>query len=205
MRMKRFGAVLLAAGLSSRFARGDKLLQSYRGHPLLHWALTNLERAHLAECVVVVGPENDEKRTLVARLPFALATNLNPAAGMGSSIAIGVAALTTALDGIFICLGDMPDVEPATFVQLVESFAIAEGAAIVAPVYRGRRGHPVLFAPAYREALCALTGDQGARAVVDSASTLVTIEVDTPGVLRDIDTVADMAELGAPEAPPASA
>ncbi|MBI2803047.1 MAG: nucleotidyltransferase family protein [Gammaproteobacteria bacterium] len=197
MRLKRFGAVLLAAGLSSRFTRGDKLLQPYRGQPLLYWALTNLERAHLAECVVVVGCVDDEKRALVARHPFALTANPNPAAGMGSSIAAGVAALTTALDGIFICLGDMPDVEPATFEQLATSFAIADGTAIIAPVYRGRRGHPVLFAPAYREALCALTGDQGARAVVESASTLVTIEVETPGVLLDIDTVADMMELDA--------
>ena len=60
-------------------------------------------------------------------------------------------------------------------------------------MHRGERGHPVGFAARYRAALMALSGDEGARSVVAAnAADVMTIEVDDPGVVRDVDRPADL-------------
>ncbi|MGH8801590.1 MAG: NTP transferase domain-containing protein, partial [Casimicrobiaceae bacterium] len=66
--------------------------------------------------------------------------------------------------------------------------AIANGAAMAAPVHEGRRGHPVGFARRYRDALRGLTGDEGARGIIGTGlEFLARITVDDPGILRDVD------------------
>ena len=110
--------------------------------------------------------------------------------GMGASLAFGVAA-TPASDGWLVALADMPWVRPST-ASLVAK-ALAAGSTLVVPVYRGRRGHPVGFARAHLAALLALDGDHGARPIVDAAGAAVTqLDVDDPGILRDVDVAADL-------------
>ena len=112
--------------------------------------------------------------------------------GLGASIAAGVAASADA-EGWIVALGDMPFVEAATIAAVYRR--IADGAPIAAPVLRasGQRGHPVGFARALRAELAAIDGDEGARAVIARhRATIVSIEVDDPGIVRDIDTPSDL-------------
>ncbi len=110
--------------------------------------------------------------------------------GMGASLACGVQAAAAA-DGWIIALADMPWVATATIASVRD--AIAGGALLAAPFHDGRRGHPVGFGRACYRELAALTGDEGARAVVmRHARELQRIDVDDPGVLRDVDTPADL-------------
>lgn len=109
--------------------------------------------------------------------------------GMGASIAHGVETARSA-DGWVIALGDMPRIRPDT-IKRVEQ-ALNEGAAIVAPAYRGERGHPVGFSAQFRNELTALTGDSGARAVLERHQDKIRlIDCDDPGVLFDIDRKTD--------------
>jgi molybdenum cofactor cytidylyltransferase len=85
----------------------------------------------------------------------------------------------------------MPWIAPETIAAVARS--LEAGASIVAPSYRGQRGHPVAFGAGYRAALLALDGDRGARELVqDAKSSLELVEVDDPGVLRDVDAPADL-------------
>jgi molybdenum cofactor cytidylyltransferase len=85
----------------------------------------------------------------------------------------------------------MPFILPATIGKIAAS--LAEGAAIVAPAYRGERGHPVGLSARFRAQLQALRGDEGARSVLrENAGLIKLIEVDDPGVCRDIDTPDDL-------------
>jgi molybdenum cofactor cytidylyltransferase len=60
-------------------------------------------------------------------------------------------------------------------------------------VHDGQRGHPVGFSAACYAMLAALTGDKGSKAVVAAhADSLARIEVDDAGILRDVDTLADL-------------
>jgi molybdenum cofactor cytidylyltransferase len=110
--------------------------------------------------------------------------------GMGASLAAGIAA-ADGTDAYVVALADMPWVAPATIRAVVE--ALRGGASIAAPRYRGRRGHPVGFAAAHRAELVALTGDQGARAIVEAHASFVTfVDVDDAGVLADVDVPGDL-------------
>ena len=93
--------------------------------------------------------------------------------------------------GWLVALADMPWIAPATIARVAD--AVAGGAIIAAPFHRGERGHPVGFGKACYAALATLTGDEGAKAIVAAqGDRIARIDVDDPGILRDIDTRADI-------------
>ena len=190
----RFGIILLAAGLSSRFTRGDKLLHPWRGRPLLSWAVETLcalpLAVRIAVRIAVIGPAEDAKRRLLEAAGFACVINSQPVDGMGSSIAIGARALPDSLDGVFVVLGDMPAVHSEDVGRLIAAFENDPACTVVAPTYQDQRGHPVLFRALHLPALRVLSGDQGARTVLQAAAaTTRLVPVAHGGVLRDFDTV----------------
>ncbi|NRF88788.1 NTP transferase domain-containing protein, partial [Burkholderia gladioli] len=93
--------------------------------------------------------------------------------------------------GWLVALGDMPWVAPASIRAVARELASGRNT-IAAPHHQGRRGHPVAFAAVHRDALAALDGDTGARALL-LAHEVAEVEVDDPGVLRDVDTRDDLA------------
>jgi molybdenum cofactor cytidylyltransferase len=109
---------------------------------------------------------------------------------MGESLAHAVRATRDA-GGWVIALADMPFVRPETIRAV--AWRLAAGAPIVAPRYHGERGHPVGIAARYLAELEALAGDEGARAILKRDAALVEfVDCDDPGVLRDVDTPADL-------------
>jgi molybdenum cofactor cytidylyltransferase len=185
--------VLLAAGRSTRFGR-DKLLARMRdgdltGEPLGAVALRHL-RAAVPDVVAVVRPDDDALAAELGANGAHIVRCPNADEGMGASLACGVRACGNAI-GWVVALADMPWVRSQTIARVVS--ALGHGAPIAAPFYQGRRGHPVGFSRDYFETLAALTGDQGAKAiVVANADELVRIDTDDEGVLRDVDTVQDL-------------
>lgn len=115
--------------------------------------------------------------------------------GMGDSIAAAVRATPNA-DGWLVLPGDLPLVRPETLRAVAADLARH---AVVVPHYQGRRGHPVGFSAKCGEALSELSGEQGAAHVVQAQAALnrmAAIEVDDPGIVADIDTLADLVEAG---------
>jgi molybdenum cofactor cytidylyltransferase len=117
--------------------------------------------------------------------------------GLGGSLAAGVEAAADA-DGWIIGLGDMPFV-PAETIRAVRK-ALEGGATIAAPFDpTGRRGHPVGFSTAFRDALLALAGDAGARGILERNKEAVTrIPLDDARAFTDVDTRDDLMRLRAP-------
>ena len=115
----------------------------------------------------------------------------NAGDGMGASLAAAVSASGN-VDGWVIALADMPFIQPAT-IRAVAA-ALADGASIAAPVLAdGRRGHPVGFAAGWRDQLCALEGDSGARRLLaDNAERLEAIRTADAGCVIDVDLPADL-------------
>jgi molybdenum cofactor cytidylyltransferase len=181
--------ILLAAGTGGRFG-SNKLLHSLSdGIPLAVAALRNL-RQGVDEVLIVVRPDDAE----LIRILGPEGANIIPcgaaARGMGASLACGVRA-GHAADGWLVALGDMPDVPPTVVAQLADR--LRNGAAIVAPVCNGQRGHPVGFSREFFESLAQLDGDTGARQILEThAARLELIESDDTGILRDIDTPTDL-------------
>ena len=184
--------VLLAAGSGSRFG-GDKLLAALPdGVAVGVQSLRNL-RVAIADVVVVTRPEDDALRALLQAEGARIDVCPDAREGMGASLAHGIRASIDA-DAWVVALGDMPSIRVAT-IRAVAA-AVAAGAIIAAPVYRGERGHPVGFAGALRDALAALSGDAGARDILRAERSRMTlIDCDDPGVLADVDTHADLVRI----------
>lgn len=191
--------VLLAAGRGTRFdpsGATSKLLAAAdaTGTTIAQAAAQRL-RAALPRVVAVVRPAtSDTQRRLHALLRDSgcdLVLNPEADAGLGRSLAVGVAAATDA-PGWLIALADMPAIAPATISAVRD--ALRDGALTAAPVHGGRRGHPVGFAAALRADLCALDGDAGAQRVLIAHPPRL-VAVDDPGCLLDLDTPMDIARL----------
>lgn len=181
--------ILLAAGASRRFG-SDKLLHRLGGAtPVAAAALANL-RAAVPHVIAVVRPGAAMLENLLSEAGATVILCANADEGMGASLAAAVSA-SGAASGWVIALADMPYIRPQSIASVAAS--LASGAAIVAPAYRGERGHPVGLSARFRPQLLALRGDEGARALLkDNAGLIQLIEVDDPGVRRDIDTPADL-------------
>jgi len=193
----RVVGILLAAGRGSRFG-GDKLMAPLRaaahgvpaGTPLGVAAARNLVAA-LPDSVAVVRPGDEALSRLLVATGVRLVECASADDGMGTSLACGVVAAADA-DAWVVALADMPWIDPTTIVKVAD--ALRAGANITAPALRGQRGHPVGFARRHHAALAALTGDVGARGILQrNAAGLAIVDVDDPGILGDVDRPADLA------------
>jgi molybdenum cofactor cytidylyltransferase len=184
--------ILLAAGRGARFG-ADKRLQPLADGTPLALASARTLLSVLPSSLAVVDDPAGPLAHLLAEAGLRIVVNPSARTGMGGSIACGVAA-STAASGWVIALADMPFV-PAGIVHQVAR-RLAAGADLVAPAWRGRRGHPVGFAARHRPALRALSGDRGACDLLAAHRDSLEL-IDTPerGVLVDIDTPAALAAV----------
>jgi molybdenum cofactor cytidylyltransferase len=181
--------VLLAAGQGSRFGSHKLLHPLADGTPMALAALRHLAPG-VDSVIAVVRPEDSALIELLAQEQARILPCPNAAQGMGASLACGARAMPDA-DAWLIALADMPYVPTAVIAAL--GAELQAGAALVAPVYQGQRGHPVGFSRAFYPALAALSGDRGARQILDQhADQLRLIAVNEPGILRDIDMAGDL-------------
>ncbi len=187
--------LLLAAGHGRRFG-GDKLLQPLADGTPVAVAAARALKAACADSIAVLRPEQDALAALLEAEGLRVVRCAAARSGMGYSLAAGVAASRDAR-GWLVALADMPCIRVATLQAVAE--LIGGGAALAAPSYAGRRGHPVGFAARWRDALLALEGDEGARAILEQSRFLLhVLETDDPGVLQDVDSPADLAALRLP-------
>jgi molybdenum cofactor cytidylyltransferase len=184
--------IVLAAGFARRMGR-QKLLLDLRGKPVVRWSVEAI-LPHVGDTVVVTGQDDAAVRAALEGLPVRFAVNPRPQAGQGSSIAVGMAALKPWTAAVLIALGDQPRLPDGVIPALLQT-RDKTGKAIAAPVYRGTQGTPVLFAGEVFGELAALSGDAGARTVVQARPERVArVAVDAPMPL-DVDTPEDFARL----------
>jgi molybdenum cofactor cytidylyltransferase len=186
----RVAGVLLAAGTSSRFGAANKLLAEVDGTPMVRRAARTLSAASLSPRSVVVGHESDRVAAAVDGLGFAVVENGAYERGQSTSVAAGVRALGD-VDAAVFALGDMPSVAPESVAALVAAYRDGAGSALAAAC-DGERGNPVLFAREHFDALADVSGDVGGREILLSGPDSALVETGDPGVLRDVDTLADL-------------
>jgi len=181
---ERIAALILAAGLSTRFG-GDKLLHAHAGKPLAAHIADTLAAMPLTWRIAIVPPAPSPRRELFAEHRFELVTNPDPHHGMGASLALG-AQRATELDAeaLLVCLADMPNITAAHLMALL---AAGENSDAVATRFDDTRGPPVLFARRLFSDLAAVTGDHGAKHLLANAALVAA----PPGLARDFDTSAD--------------
>jgi len=177
--MGKPAVAVLAAGRGIRFG-GGKLEATCAGKPLGRWAIEAVEAAGLETGLIVTGPEEASFADGWTRL-----INPEPEAGLGSSLALAARLVSPDRDSLLVVLADMP---------LVTAGYLRELAARTAPAAtrypEGHAGVPALLDRGMIEKAARLTGDRGAGPLLETARLLDP----PPGMLRDVDTAADLAE-----------
>ena len=184
-------AILLAAGAGTRFG-GEKLLHPLEdGVAIAAHAARNLAAAGVTDIVAVLRPGDFPLSDILEQEGCYVTFCAEAARGMGHSLAHGVANAREA-NAWIVALADMPRVKPQTIIAIRD--ALEGGAAIAAPVCSGQRGHPVGFAGKFRDELLTLSGDAGARSVLERhASEITLVECDDAGIGFDVDRREDIA------------
>lgn len=190
----RVGAVVLAAGRSTRLKAGNKLMAEFGDRPIITRVVDAVLAAEVAEVRVVVAHERARVIAALAGRPVTFVA-APQGCGIGVSIAAGIRTLAAAaVEGALIVLGDMPFVEAGHIVRLLDAFTASAGQAICVPTHAGRRGNPWLWPRGCFPGLMRLAGDVGGRALLSSVACEVhEVTMDDDAVLRDIDTPADLA------------
>jgi molybdenum cofactor cytidylyltransferase len=185
----RIGAVLLAAGRSTRMGGANKLLSEIEGVPMAARVAQRLLASRARPIVAVLGNQADEVDAALGKLPVERVRNPDFADGLSTSLKRGVVALPADLAGALICLGDMPLISGRHIDRLITAFNPLEGRAIIVPTRRGKRGNPVLWSKRFFPAMAALAGDVGAKHLIGEHAELVAeVEMDDDAILVDIDT-----------------
>jgi molybdenum cofactor cytidylyltransferase len=204
----RIGALLLAAGQSRRMGSSNKLLAEIEGVPMVTRVARRLLASRARPIIAVLGSRADEIDAALGRLPVERVRNPDFADGLSTSLKRGLAALPEDLDGVLICLGDMPMISGRHLDRLADAFNPLEGRAIIVPTRDGKRGNPVLWATRFFAEMGQISGDVGARHLIGEHAELVAeVEMDDDAVLVDIDTPEALAALqakGGREAAPAA-
>lgn len=182
--------LLLAAGASSRMRGGDKLLETVAGEPLLRRSARTALASRADAVIAVTGANRSARDAALAGLPIRPCHNADWESGMGTSIAAGALALDSGTRGVLVMPADMPDLTAALLDRLIAALPGDAPRTILRPrAPSGEPGNPVLFGAAHIPALAALSGDEGARAVVArNRDDLSFVDAPDAAVLTDLDT-----------------
>ncbi len=191
----RTAALLLAAGKSSRMG-ANKMLAEIDGRPMVARTAQRLLSSRARPIIAVLGNMADEVDAALGKLPIERVNNPDFADGLSTSLKRGLAALPAAAESVLVCLGDMPLIAGRDLDRLIAAFNPLEGRAIIVPTRRGKRGNPILWSRQFFPEMMALSGDTGARKLIDEHADLVAeIEMDSDAIFIDIDTPQALAEL----------
>lgn len=194
-------AIILAAGSSSRMGAGrHKLLLPLAGRPVLVHVIDATLASQASPIIIVLGHQAKEVRAHLASYfehPNIIITeNPDYLQGMSTSMHMGLRTLmaneetssASMVDSALIMLGDQPLITPQMIDTLIATRRIM-GLRIVAPLYDGKRGNPVLFDASLFAELLTTTGDEGGRSVIERhRQELATVEVSDPMANYDVDT-----------------
>jgi CTP:molybdopterin cytidylyltransferase MocA len=189
----KLGAVILAAGAGSRLGGRAKALLRHGDETYLARIARIARLAGATDMVVVVGRPHAAAVGAIAReIGLDVVVNALPERGMASSVAIGFGAIREyRVDAAWLWPVDHPGVQLATLELLVGALGSHE---VAQPRFGERGGHPPLIARALWPKLAACGPlEDGARGVLRAAD-VTRIAVDDLGVVRDVDTPADLVE-----------
>tara|TARA_B100001123_G_C15157381_1_gene966034 strand:- start:241 stop:813 length:573 start_codon:yes stop_codon:yes gene_type:complete len=187
-------AILLAAGQSKRMKGNNKLTKEILGSPLIKHSVTNILASSVDELIVVLGYQNEIIQKLISnneKITFVFNENFEK--GMASSIKVGLNHLSENSEAFFICLGDMPLVNSYIYNLLIKCRKKKD---IIVPTYKNQQGNPVLFNKSMKEKILTITGDNGAKKILElNKDKTLNLEINDLGIIKGFNTEEDFSSL----------
>jgi molybdenum cofactor cytidylyltransferase len=193
--MANVGAVILAAGESSRLGRPKQLIE-FRGKTLVRRIVDAADEAGCSPIAVVIGSDGKKVAQELEQTSAAIAENEKWRNGIGTSIRAGMqrlGELRQDLDAVTLLVCDQPLVETELIKQVIARYG-ETGKTIIASSYSKTLGVPALFDRSHFEELLTLPDDSGAKSIILSKRARV-VEFPFPQGNIDIDTLADYERL----------
>lgn len=192
----KFGAVIAAAGLSSRMGAFKPLLP-LGGSTVIGRVIDALREGGAEDIVVVTGRDAGLLEEALGAYQVNFVHNADYAStDMFRSAVMGLAFMAGRADGLFFTPGDMPFFGAATARLLAERLRQGKEH-IVIPVCRGKPGHPAAMLSAVAKEIIRYKGPGGLRGAMDAyGGPGCTLEVDDRGILQDLDTPEDYRKMG---------
>lgn len=183
-------AIILAAGRSTRFAGGHKLLIEIDGEPIVRRVAEALAASAVGEIVLVTPALDGPVAQAAGAGRWRTIENTQAAEGLSTSLRAGIEAIGESADGILVALADMPGIDAPLVDALIGAFKESDGRSIVFPVSaEGRQGHPVIWPRSLLPALSQLIGDTGGKALLAQHRDLWRpVATASSGAFADIDT-----------------
>lgn len=185
------GAIILAAGNSSRFGDENKLLAKFGKKTVIESTINNIAKLFKKDDITIVLKNKSQLPNFLKFLPYKLTVVLKENFGISDSIKQGLNNFITK-DGVMICLGDMPGVSASTYSKIRNSLCEQEDKIII-PLYKGTKGNPIGIPRKFYSKLKTLSGDVGFKQLFSQLKENISfIEIDDRYILKDIDTKKDL-------------
>ena len=187
-------AILLAAGQSKRMGGENKLTKKIQGVPLIKHSVKNILAASIDELIIILGYQKEIIEKLIDKnKKIKSVFNKDFESGMASSIKVGLNHLSKNTEYFFICLGDMPMVNSDIYNQLIKS---RNQKNIIVPTYNSQQGNPVLFDKSMKEKVMDITGDVGAKKILElNKDKILNLEINDQSITKDFNTQGDFSSL----------
>jgi len=192
---KPIGAVVLAAGMSTRMGQPKLLLPWTEKNSIIEHIVQQLINSQIEHIVVVTGHMANEVEALLKPMGVEIIHNRSYRTGeMLSSLKVGLEAMPDHVAGALIVLGDQPRLQPKVIYKVL--MAHSQGKSdLIAPSFERRRGHPILLGRRYWADVINLPTNGMLRTVINANNEQIHyVNVNTDSVLRDVDTPQDYRE-----------
>ncbi len=188
--MTEIWAIVLAAGESSRMG-SPKMLLPFKGKTIIENVIDKITASDVNNIVVVLGSDYKQIIRVVKKMPVKHCYNESYKSGMLSSVKCGFNFLPDGFSAAMVFPGDQPSPDTGVINLMIKAY-LGSGNGIVLPVFRGRRGHPVLVDRRYRAEIEKLNPEEGLRSLAGKFSEDVLEVITNSGsILKDIDTPED--------------
>lgn len=188
--MEEIWALILAAGESKRM-KVPKMLLPIEGKAMIERVIENVTASGIKKIIVVLGSAKDQILGIIKHLPVEFCYNEKYRNGMLSSVRCGFRNLPEEYKAVIVFQGDQPMIEPWVVTRLISAYRQTKKK-IVIPVYKKKRGHPLLIDRKYSDEIYKLDDRLGLRSLATKFQRdVLDVVVNTPDILKDIDTKED--------------
>lgn len=185
--MQDIWAIILAAGESKRMGF-PKMLLPFCGKSMIECVIEKVLNSDASDIMVVLGAEKEAIAAKIKNMPVRYCFNEKYKEGMLSSVKCGFNNLPFDFRAALVFPGDQPMISPDAINSVINGYMVS-GKGLVVPVYKSKRGHPLLIDRRYLGEIKGLSPSIGLHALSDRfPDDVLEVSTNDPGVLKDIDT-----------------
>jgi molybdenum cofactor cytidylyltransferase len=191
--MSELWAIILAAGESKRMG-SPKMLLKFNGRTMIENVIVNVTESKVDKIMVVLGAYREALAEQIGKLPVRYCYNDNYKKGMLSSVQCGFRNLPSDFKAALVFQGDQPLITSNAINKVIDAYLSSEKG-IVIPVYKDKRGHPLLIDRKYRDEIAKLSPEKGLHSLAyNFPDDVLEVETTESGILRDFDTFEEYKE-----------